>query len=70
MIEEDHCMYIKWSKKNFVIPSLYFDDILLVGNNKELIIAIKEWLSSSLQMKDMDEANYMLRVNIFRNRSK
>lgn len=42
MIEEDHCMYVKWYKKSFVILSLYVDDILLIRNDKELIIATKE----------------------------
>ena len=42
MIEEDHYVYAKWSKGSFVIFSPYVDDILLVRNDKELIIAIKE----------------------------
>ncbi|KAK2981308.1 hypothetical protein RJ640_007009 [Escallonia rubra] len=39
-------------------------------NDKELIAASKRWLSSNFDMKDMGEANYMLGVNIFRDRSK
>ena len=41
MIEEDHCVYEKWSKGGFIILSLYVDDILLAGNDMEMIIATK-----------------------------
>ena len=37
MMEENHCVYLKHSNNCFVILSLYVDDILLVGNNKEMI---------------------------------
>ena len=43
MIEEDHCVYIKSSKNNFVILSLYVDDILIARNYKtrEILISGK-----------------------------
>ena len=68
MIEEDHCVYIKSSKDNFVILSLYVDDILIVGNSKECILEIKGWLLSKFEMKDMGEAAYILGVRISRDR--
>ena len=69
MIEEDHCVYTKRSKGSFIILSLYIDDILLAGNDAEMIVATKEWLSSNFEIKDMGEANYILGVKIFRDRS-
>ncbi|KAL0333149.1 UNVERIFIED_CONTAM: Retrovirus-related Pol polyprotein from transposon TNT 1-94 [Sesamum calycinum] len=60
MIEEDHCVYVKRSVKNFLILSLYVDDILLTGNNMEMIVATQKWLSSTFEMKDMGEAEYIL----------
>ncbi|KAL0421379.1 UNVERIFIED_CONTAM: Retrovirus-related Pol polyprotein from transposon TNT 1-94 [Sesamum latifolium] len=41
MVEEDHCVYVKRSEKNFMILSLYVDDILLAGNNMEMIVALR-----------------------------
>jgi hypothetical protein len=70
MIEEDHCVYVKRSKGSFIILSLYADDILLIGNNKEFIKTIKEWLSSTFEMKDMGEASFVLGVKILRDRSR
>lgn len=65
MIEEDHCVYVKRSKDKFMILSLYVDNILLAGNDKVLVITIKEWLSSNFEM-DMGEAAYILGVKIER----
>jgi len=33
MIGDDHCVYTKRFKGNFVIMSLYVDDILMAGND-------------------------------------
>ncbi|KAL0413520.1 UNVERIFIED_CONTAM: Retrovirus-related Pol polyprotein from transposon TNT 1-94 [Sesamum radiatum] len=70
MVEEDHCVYVKRSKKNFIILSLYVDDIQLAENNMEMIVATQKWLSSTFEMKDMGEAEYILGVKIHRDRSK
>ena len=70
MIEEDHCVYVKRSKKSFLILSLYVDDILLAGNDMDMIVATKEWLSSNFEMKDMGEADFVLGIKIFRDRSR
>ena len=46
------------------------DNILLAGNDMEMIVTTKKWLSSIFEMKDMGEANYVLGVKIFRECSK
>lgn len=50
-------MYVKQSMEKFVIMSLYIDDILLAGNDKNFILAIKKWLSSNFEMKDIDKVD-------------
>ena len=60
MIEEDHCVYVKRSKGDFAILSLYVDDILLAANSKEFVKTIIHWLYSNFDMKDMGEAAYIL----------
>ena len=66
MIEKDHYTYVKRSKGIFVSLSLYVDDILLAGNDKNMIVTTKGWLSFTFEMKDMGEADYILGVNISR----
>jgi len=70
MVSEDHCVYVKKTTEGFVFLTLYVDDILLAGNNMEMIQTTKKWLSSIFEMKDMGEARYVLGVEIFRNRAK
>ena len=70
MMEEDHCMYLQRSSYGFLILSLYVDDILIAGNNKEMIDTTKKWLSSNFEMKGMGEASYVLGVKIIRDRAK
>ncbi|KAK2970752.1 hypothetical protein RJ640_028275 [Escallonia rubra] len=41
-----------------------------VGNDMSFIVATKQWMSSTFEMKDMGEANYVLGVKIVRDRSK
>ncbi len=49
---------------------LYVDDILLIGNDIPTLQSIKTWLGSCCSMKDLGEANYMLGVRIYRDRSR
>ena len=69
MMEDDHCVYVKWSGKSLLILSLYLDDILLAGNDTQMIVTTKRWLSSIFEM-DMGEANYVLKVMILKDHSK
>ncbi|KAK2971292.1 hypothetical protein RJ640_001318 [Escallonia rubra] len=42
----------------------------IAGNDMSSIVATKQWLSSTFEMKDMGEANYVLGVKIVRDRPK
>jgi len=64
MVSEDHCVYVKKTTKAIMFLTLYIDDILLAGNNMEMIQTTKQWLSSVFEMKDMGEARYVLGVEI------
>ena len=69
MMEENYYVYIKKTKKRFFILSLCVDDILLAGNNLEIINTIKKWLSSIFEMKGLGEVSYVLEVKISRDLS-
>eukprot|EP01018_Ginkgo_biloba_P031360 Gb_07932 [translate_table: standard] len=56
----DHCIYFKQVRDHFVILLLYVDDILLIGNNKEMIKGVKSQLSSQFEMKDLGAINFIL----------
>ena len=50
---ENHCVYVKWLGKDFLILSLYVNNILLTRSDMDIIVATKGWLSSTFDMKDM-----------------
>ena len=47
---------------------LYVDDILLIGNDVGFLTDIKHWLATQFQMKDLGEAQFVLGIQIVRNR--
>ena len=49
---------------------LYVDDILLIGNDIELLESVKSYLNKSFSMKDLGEAAYILGIKIYRDRSR
>ena len=58
--------YIKETKVVFLV--LYVDDILLIGNDIELLSDVKKWLVEKFQMKDLGQASYVLGIQIIRDR--
>ena len=49
---------------------MHVDDILLVRNHLEMIAAIKKWLSSIFEIKDIGKAMYVLGVKIVKTHPK
>ena len=50
MLEDDYCVYVKQWRRDFLILFLYVDDILIVGNDMDMIVTALE-LSSTFDMK-------------------
>ena len=68
--EEELCVYKKASGSALVFLVLYVDDILLIGNNIQMLETVKSSLRKSFSMKDLGEATYILGIKIYRDRSK
>eukprot|EP00253_Pinus_taeda_P024190 PITA_24190 len=56
----DHCVYFKLIGDCVIYLVLYVDDMLLVGNDKEIIQDLKTQLSSKFDIKELGAANYIL----------
>ena len=65
----DHCVYYKQVGNDFMNVELYVDDMLLVGNNMDVIKEVKMHLSSKFNMKDLGAASLILGMEIKRNRA-
>ena len=66
----DQCIYLKVSRSKFIFLILYVDDILLASSDLGLLGETKEYLSKNFHMADMGEANYVIGIEIFRDRSR
>jgi len=65
----NRCIYLKVRGSKFIFLILYVDDILLATNDLSLLSETKRFLSKNFEMKDMGEANYVIGIEIFRDRS-
>jgi hypothetical protein len=63
---DDHYVYSKQVGNHFIYVVLYIDDMLLVGNNMDVIKEVKLQLSSKFDMKDLGVANFILGMEIKR----
>ena len=59
---DEACFYKLRREKYVVFLVLYVDDILLIGDN----VSVKDWLVT--QFKDLRNANYILGIQILRDR--
>ena len=60
----DHCVYFKLIGDHVIYLVVYVDDMLLVGNDKEIFQDLKNQLSSKFDMKDLGAENYILGMEI------
>jgi hypothetical protein len=68
--KEYHCVYFKLIGDNLIYLVLYVDEMLLIGNNKEIIQDVKTQLSSKFDMKDIFTSNFILVMEIKRDRKR
>ena len=66
----DHCVFKKVSGSSVAFLILYVDDILLIGNDVQMLESVKDSLKNSFSMKDLGEAAYILGIKIYRDRSR
>jgi hypothetical protein len=66
---DNHYVYSKKVGNQFIYVVLYVDDMLLVGNNMDVIKEVKSQLSSKFDMKDLGAANFILGMEIKRDRA-
>jgi hypothetical protein len=62
--KEDHYVYFKLIGDYLIYLVLYVGDMLLIGNNKEIIQDVKTQLSSKFDMKDLGASNFILGMEI------
>ena len=67
---EEACIYKKVSESSVAFIILYVDDILLIGNDMEILDSMKGYLNKSFSKQDLGEAAYTLSIKIYIDRSR
>jgi hypothetical protein len=65
----DHCIYSKEEGRSFIYVALQVDDMLLIRNNMNAIKEVKQNLSSKFDMKDLSATNFIMGMEIKRDRA-
>ncbi|KAD3640816.1 hypothetical protein E3N88_30039 [Mikania micrantha] len=66
MNECDKYVYVKNKRRGYVILCLYVDDMLIIGNDDQMIKSTKDMLKARFDMKDMGLADVIPGVKINR----
>jgi transposase InsO family protein len=69
-LNADPCLYFKRNDGNLSLISLYVDDLAIASDSADEITEIKEKLMKKFQMTDDGEIDYILGMEIRRDRSK
>ena len=64
------CIYKKVSGSSVAFLILYVDNILLIGNDIEILDSMKGYLNKSFSKQDLGEAAYTLSIKIYIDRSR
>lgn len=69
-VECDYGLYVRWTDDVKCIISLYVDDLLLACNSREHLTELKRQLSQEYKMSDLGTAEYILGIQLHRDRSR
>jgi hypothetical protein len=61
---DDNCIYAKFRSGKFIFQIMYVDDTLPASSDVSLLLEIKIFLSSNVDMKDLGEASFVLEIEI------
>ena len=69
-LESDSCVYVFGDDTGFVILTLYVDEVLPLGANKQLLNKLKIQLVDCFEMKNMGDMSRVFGINVTRDREK
>ena len=67
-LKSDPCVYVNEDENGPATLTLYVDDVLLLGANKQLLDKLKNELMGRLEMTDMGDVSRVLSMNVARDR--
>ena len=65
-LKSDPCVYVYEDENGSAILTLYANDVLLLGTNKQLLDKLRKQLMNRFKMTDMDDVSRVLGMNFTR----
>lgn len=62
----DYSLFIKNTTHSLVVILVYVEDLLIAGNDTQVISHVKQYLSSAFHMKDLGALRYFLGIEVDR----
>ena len=62
--ESDHSLYVLHTNGDTLIVAVYVNDLLITGNNNDLILRLKKQLVDSFDMTELDTSHYFLGLQV------
>ena len=62
---DEPCVYKRIQAQKVVFLVLYVDDILLIGNDKQVLSGVKDWLHKQFDMKTWEKPTIFLESNLY-----
>ncbi|GAU23238.1 hypothetical protein TSUD_172660 [Trifolium subterraneum] len=63
----EHTLFVKREGKNWLIISLYVDDIIFTGNDNQLLKQFKESMMTTFDMTDLGKMRHFLGIGVIQN---
>ena len=62
----DYSLFVHKQQQSIVTVLCYVDDLLIAGNDSDLITQVKQFLASQFHMKDLGHLSYFLGIEVNR----
>ena len=62
----DYLLFTKISGNSFTVMLIYVDDMIIIGNDENVIAALKESLHTKFRIKDLGQLQYFLGIEVAR----
>lgn len=62
----DHTLFLKHQREKVMALIIYFDDIIIIGDNEKEIFKLQDRLAAKFEIKNLGSLKYVLGIEVAR----